>query len=91
MKRRINIPLEIGTMYPQFGVFLLDDITGDRLRNIEHKCRGDIEKINTEILWEWINERGKLPVIWETLTEVLHAIKLHNLASEIEVVKLYFV
>ena len=32
--------------------------------------------------------RGKKSVTWETLTEVLHDIELHALASEIEAVKL---
>ena len=44
-------------------------------------------QINTEILREWATGRGKQPVSWETLTEVLHNIGLGSLASEIEVMK----
>ena len=40
-----------------------------------------------EILRQWINGRGKHPVTWETLTEVLHDIELNTLAGEIEAVK----
>ena len=41
-----------------------------------------------EILEEWIAGRGKQPVIWKTLIEVLHDIELSTLAREIEAVKL---
>ena len=86
-ERTINIPQEIGTRYCQFGIFLLDDPNGTRTHNIEHKHREDAEKINTEILREWATGRGKKPVSWETLTEVLHDIELGTLASEIETAK----
>ena len=69
-------------------MFLLDDPNGTRVNNIEHKHREDAERINTEILREWATGRGKKPVSWETLTEVLRDIELSALASEIEAVKL---
>ena len=53
---------------------------------MEHDYR-EIERINTEILREWVTGRGKKPVTWETLTEVLRDIELCALASEIEAVK----
>ena len=87
-QRTINIPEEIGTNYNRFGMFLLDDPNGTRVNNIERKHRGDAMQINTEILREWAIGRGKKPVSWETLTEVLRDIELGALASEIEVVKL---
>ena len=40
-----------------------------------------------ELLRQWINGRGKQPVTWKTLTEVLHDIELSTLAREIEVLK----
>ena len=45
-------------------------------------------QINTEILREWATGRGKQPVSWETLTEVLRNIGFGALASDIEVIKL---
>ena len=45
------------------------------------------EEINTEILQEWLAEKGKKPVNWATLVEVLHDIELSALADEIEAVK----
>ena len=86
--RTINIPQEIGTSYSQFGIFLLNDPNGARTRNIEHKHREHAAKINTEILQEWATGRGKQPVSWKTLTEVLCDIELGALATEIEEVKL---
>ena len=41
-----------------------------------------------EILEEWIAGRGKCPVTWNTLIEVLHDIELSTLAREIAAVKL---
>ena len=54
---------------------------------MEHKYRGDAERINEEILREWTSQKGKQPVSWETLIEVLQDIELSVLASEIEAVK----
>jgi len=85
--RVINIPVEIGTKYVSFGTFLLDDSTGSRVKMTAHKHLNDAERINTEILQEWLTGRGKQPVTWATLVEVLHDIKFSTLAYEIEAVK----
>ena len=37
-----------------------------------------------EILKEWIADRGRQPVTWNTLIEVLHDIELSTLARETE-------
>ena len=87
-KRTINIPEQIATMYPQLGLHLLDDPNGTRVRYLELEYQLNVERINTEILQEWATGRGKKPVTWETLTEVLRDIELGGLASEIEAVKL---
>ena len=82
--RVINIPVEIGTKYVQFGTFLLDDRNGSRVKVIAHKYLNDAEQINTEILQQWLVGSGKQPVTWATLVKVLHDIKLSTLAGEIE-------
>ena len=87
-ERRINIPQEVSTKYSQFGILLLEDSNGARVRTIEHKCQRDAEQINMEILQEWIHGRGRQPVSWEILTEVLRDVELGELASDIEAVKL---
>ena len=87
-QRTINIPQEIGSNYYHFGLHLLDGPNGTRIRNLELEYRQNAERINTEILREWATGRGKKPVSWVTLTQVLHDIELGGLASEIEVIKL---
>ena len=47
----------------------------------------DAEQINMEVLKQWITGRGKHPVTWKTLTQVLHDVELSTLAREIETVK----
>ena len=86
-ERRINIPQEIGIKYYQFGLLLLEDDTGTRIHALTHKHMKDAEQINMEVLQQWITGRGKHPVTWRTLTEVLQDIELNTLAGEIEVVK----
>ena len=86
-RRVLNIPVEIGTKYISFGALLLDDCTGARVKNMAHKCLNDAEPINTEILQQWLDERGKQPVTWAALVEVLRDIELSTLAGEIEAVK----
>ena len=87
-ERRINVPQEVSTKYTQFGILLLEDTNGDRVCNMEHKHRGDAEQINMEILQEWVSGRGKQPVTWATLTEVLRDVELSVLARDIEEVTL---
>ena len=85
--RVINIPVEIATKWVQFGTYLLDDRTGFRVKIMARKHHYDAERINTEILQEWLTGRGKQPVTWATLVEVLRDIELSALATEIEAVK----
>ena len=87
-KKRINIPQAIGPKYYQFGILLLDDPNGTRLRSIIQKYMGDSEQISTEILKTWIDGEGKKPVTWKTLVQVLRDIDLHTLPKKIEEVKL---
>jgi len=86
-ERRINIPQEIGVKNYQFGVLLLEDGTGARIDALTHKYMSGAEQINMDVLRQWINGKGKQPVIWKTLSEVLRDIKLNTLAGDIEAVK----
>ena len=83
----INIPIEVGTKYVGFSVFLLDDLNGARVKIMAHHHLNKAEQINTEILQEWLTGRGKQPVTWATLVEVLRDIELSILAGQIEAVK----
>ena len=86
-ERRINIPREVGTNFRQFGILLLDDPMGNHVENIIHKCRGNPEEINMEVLQEWVQGRGQ-PLAWEALVETLEDIGLCVLAKDIRDVKL---
>ena len=82
-QKKINIPQEIGTQYKIFGTILLEDDSGKKVDNIVHAHRERPERINTEILQEWLTGSGKQPVTWETLVKVLKDIKLSTLAGDI--------
>ena len=86
-ERRFNIPQEIGVKYRDFGLFLLEDHNGARIRSIAHKHNNDADQINTEVLEEWVAGKGRHPITWKTLTQVLRDIELSTLAGEIEAVK----
>ena len=85
--RVVSVPVEIATKYVQFGTLLLDDQNGSKVKIIARKNHYDAEQINTEILQEWLTGRGKNPVTWTILVEVLRGIKLSTLAGDIEAVK----
>ena len=84
---RFNIPEKIAIKYFQFGTFLLDDTDGSRVETVAHKHSNDAERINIDILQQWLTGRGKQPVTWATLVEVLRDIKFATLANDIEAVK----
>jgi len=79
----ISIPVEIGTRYFEFGVFLLDDRSGSRVASMAFRHQNIPKQINIQILQEWLEGSGKQPVTWATLVEVLHDIGLPTLADEI--------
>ena len=85
--KTINIVTEIGNKYEYFGTFLLEDNYGQRVTSMESQHHSDSSKINTQILEEWLNGRGKQPVTWATLVEVLCDAELFNLANDISRVK----
>jgi hypothetical protein len=74
---KLDIIQEIGDS-TKFGVLLLQDKRGTALQGISDKNR------NYEILKRWIQGRGRTPVTWKTLVEVLKEAGLNTLASDIE-------
>ena len=85
-EKRVNIPVEVGTKYIEFGTFILQDESGAKVKNLEHEHQRNAERINTEILRAWLNSEGKQPVTWATLIEVLHDIGLTSLAKDVSAV-----
>jgi len=84
---KVCIVKEIGTEYEQFGNLLLQDKTGQSVKNIAHMYANDPKRINAEILQQWLAGMGKQPVTWATLVEVLRDIGLSTLADGISTVQ----
>ena len=70
----LTFPRRLAIKYRDFGLFLLDDPNGVRIRALAHKHNNDANEINIQIIEEWVAGKGKHPVTWKTLTEVLHDI-----------------
>ena len=54
----LKVPLRVGDEYKAFGIFLLNDDTGDKMAVITKRCRGDPEDITYEVLRDWVRGRG---------------------------------
>jgi hypothetical protein len=81
----INIIQKIGTNYPTFGTFLLNDLTGEVVDGLRQEYLANAENITTAILKRWLQGRSIIPVSWSALVNVLRRSNLHALADQIEV------
>ena len=79
---RLKVPQQVGANYSPFGVILLNDQMGNRVKAIEHNCHWQAEPIVQNILQEWIEGKG-LPVTWDSLVLTLRDIDLSVLANQI--------
>ncbi len=68
-----------------FGIFLLEDENGSRVEALVHQHREDSQAINMAILQEWLQGKGRQPVTWQTLVDVLGDCDLNTLAEDISV------
>ena len=80
----VNIVQEIGTNYFALGPLLLKDDTGAVTEAIISKHQRDADAINQEILKKWLQGKGKRPVNWSTLIDVLKDMELSELAEMIQ-------
>ena len=78
----IKITECIGTSYGQLGPLLLRDDDGSVTQAIRDQYHNDAAKINYEILQRWIQGKGRQPLQWSTLIDVLK-IELSPLANNI--------
>ena len=79
----IDIAEEIATDYKHFGTLLLNDDGGSKVSNIEMKHEDPVD-ITFEILKQWLQGKGRMPVTWQTLVNCLRELKLHVLADSIQ-------
>ena len=80
----IDIAQEIGTDYEKFGTLLLEDKTGNKVKNIKVSERDDPLLITVEILRQWLQGKGKEPVTWQRLMTCLRATDLNVLVKNID-------
>ena len=81
----INILIKIGADYHQFGLKLLADNDGNIMDDIIENFNGNSGKIKRQIVIDWVNGKGKgkKPITWETLAEVVSKMGLAVLAKDI--------
>ena len=80
----VNIVEQIGTHYSTLGPLLLNDDTGALISAITNQHHHNAVAINQEILTQWLQGRGKLPVTWCTLVDVLRDVGLSELTEMIQ-------
>lgn len=80
--KAIDITDRIGTSYAKFGSLLLNDDEGNIVETIYHNNNHQAVPTNMEILNKWLQGRGKHPVTWETLINVVKVVR-HELARQI--------
>ena len=83
MLLRLDVPQEVGGDYKKFGVLLLNDKAGKKVKAMKMECLGDPEGVVQSILQEWLLGRG-LPVTWETLIETLRSTNLSDFADKVQ-------
>ena len=66
----VNIPVEIGMKCVQFSTFLLNE-ENTRVKIMAIEYLNNVKRMNAEILKRWLTGKGKHPVTWATLVEVI--------------------
>ena len=85
MKDRFeDIVAEIQNDYEHFGIRLLEDSNGVKIKGIEKSKLGDPVDITVEILRHWLQGKGRTPVTWRTFVECLRESGLNVPADYIE-------
>ena len=79
-----DLVAEIKNDYQIFGTLLLKDDIGNIVAGIEKAKRGNPEDITVEFMHQWLQEKGRMPVTWETLARCLQEAKLNAVAGYIE-------
>ena len=81
-----DIVAEIQNDYEHFGIQLLKDSKGVRIKGIEieRANHGGPVAITVEILRQWLQGKGRIPVTWRTFVECLRESGLNVPANYIE-------
>ena len=79
----LDIAKRIGDSYKEVGGELLQDSDGIKVKNIHADNFYRIIGTNNDILFEWLQGSGKMPVNWKTLIQVLEKHGKKILAQDI--------
>ena len=77
----LNIIANIAMEVDDLGIFLLSYATTDVIKT---RFNNDLVKATKEVLHQWIQGKGKMPVTWNTFIQVLRKIRLSVVAKQIE-------
>ena len=82
----IKIAQQIGEQYYLLGSLLLKDDMGELTSVIvkQHQHQHNVALINERILLQWLQGKGKKPVSWSTLINVLKTMGLSELAQLVQ-------
>ena len=80
----VRVVQQIGTHYSTLGPLLLDDVNGAVIPAITNQHHHNAVAINQEILTQWLQGQGKLPVTWSTLLDVLRDAGLSELTEMVQ-------
>ena len=79
----INVIQRIGAHYSIFGIFLLNDDDGTLVDALTREHHHNAEDITKAILQRWLEGKGKTPVSWATLIDVLKWVGLDELVDQL--------
>ena len=79
---RLNIPEQVGVNYEKFGIFILNDKKGCKVKNLAFPNNRP-EDIVINILRNWVQEEPT-PVTWENLVQKLRETELNTLAADVQ-------
>ena len=80
----IRIPDRIGDNYYDFGIFLLDDKNGSKIKALRGMYQSNYNHIIRDIFTTWLEGSGTKPITWGTFIQVLKNVGLVPLAEEVE-------
>ena len=81
---RFDVMERIGVNYPELGMFLLQDHDLSKVSALELTWQRASLPICRDIMKDWVQGKGKLPVTYATLLHCLRDADLHSLAKDIE-------
>ena len=67
-----------------FSILLLESDYGEKVDTILDEPKSSIKDANRVILTQWLKGKGRKPVTWRTLIDILNSVELRTLATDIE-------